>query len=275
MLEQWSKSSDVLFGLEKLTYSNVHDAGNSRLETICASFLGKLRKELDDMYRASVTDISTIGGQLKLLKAEKINFQNTTRSKPYKPYIVEGKLYEVDILWIFLQWMNFEQAEFVTTTDEDGLYLGAVSLTIPDNQSISKSGEITIDAYCQCGSLSEANNSAAREAILYLEREFNVEVVDFNYSEKVCVEEELSLLKDLNQRVHHLGATVKLSWGKEIESLKCSIKTINAFAEKISLMDGVEVKTQVINDWVTELQHAKAKISDLFHIAIQKYDNLA
>ncbi|CAN6348028.1 unnamed protein product, partial [Urochloa humidicola] len=142
MLQLWAESSDVLFGLEKLIYSNLQVGGNMKIEKLRGTILGKVRKELDDMYRASVTSISTIGGQLKLLNGEKANFQSSSRSKPYivKPYIVEDKLYDVHILRLLLQWMAFEEAEFITTTNDDGLYLGAVSLTILDTQTISKSG---------------------------------------------------------------------------------------------------------------------------------------
>lgn len=168
--------------------------------------------------------------------------------------------------------MNFEEPEYATTINDNGLYDDAVVLTIPDTQQISKSGMITIEAYCPEGTFLEATNSAARQAILYLEREFKLEIVDYNHSHKVVLEAELTYLEDLLHRVLFLGATEAIL-ASILDKLKDTANASKDLPDKTAVHDGFEDNMDFTNKCIAQLQAAETKFSKLFEAATKKFAN--
>ncbi|KAL6843755.1 hypothetical protein ACP4OV_026326 [Aristida adscensionis] len=64
-----------------------------------------------------------------------------------------------------------------------------------------------------------AEDNSAKEAVLYLERKKNIELVDYNYTAKVAAADQLVFLKDLNKEYLFLGATVKGFWERMLVNL--------------------------------------------------------
>lgn len=188
-------------------------------------------------------------------------------------FVVHGTFYEVDILAFLLDWMNFEQADYATTINDEDLYLGMVHLHIPTTQSITVGGRIRVSAYCPVATLSEANNSAASQAIVYLEHEFKLDVVDYHFAGKLKLEEEFAFLNDLNQRVLLLGATVKEFWKMILNRFSDVVIVTKEDAKpyKVELPE----KSAFINNCMIQLERTERKMSGMFGIAGEKLNDLS
>ncbi|RLN21742.1 hypothetical protein C2845_PM07G17030 [Panicum miliaceum] len=167
---QWRLCCSYLYDLEKLASNELQAEGGNCTSDIRVSFLWKFRTRVLHLASQSADRIRSCQLKLNALSGEK-EFQEVSRCYLYSDFQahgVRGYLYEVDILYYILQSLNFEQPEYVTTVDDQGLFIGALLLSLPDTKANNMSGAVTIEASYPETDLSRAKNAAAREAIFFI-----------------------------------------------------------------------------------------------------------
>ncbi|KAJ1265476.1 hypothetical protein BS78_08G078700 [Paspalum vaginatum] len=90
-------------------------------------------------------------------------------------------------------------------------------------KNIARSGSSEAPFIWGQDELDDANNLTAQEDILFLEKNMNIEIVDFNHSKKLAAEVELQFWKDLMYDCRFLGAAVQKIWEDMLANLNDSV----------------------------------------------------
>ncbi|KAJ1265475.1 hypothetical protein BS78_08G078700 [Paspalum vaginatum] len=137
-------------------------------------------------------------------------------------FVRNAYLCEVDILCLLLERLHLPQPEYLPCAN-DGMFFGALKLFLPDPNNNDMVHSYLVEAWYPQDELDDANNLTAQEDILFLEKNMNIEIVDFNHSKKLAAEVELQFWKDLMYDCRFLGAAVQKIWEDMLANLNDSV----------------------------------------------------
>ncbi|KAJ1265473.1 hypothetical protein BS78_08G078700 [Paspalum vaginatum] len=191
--------------------------------------------QIKNIARSGSSEAPFIWGQIKNISAEfRVNSETEYSIKGHlvyaskyldsdsKSFVRNAYLCEVDILCLLLERLHLPQPEYLPCAN-DGMFFGALKLFLPDPNNNDMVHSYLVEAWYPQDELDDANNLTAQEDILFLEKNMNIEIVDFNHSKKLAAEVELQFWKDLMYDCRFLGAAVQKIWEDMLANLNDSV----------------------------------------------------
>lgn len=143
--------------------------------------------------------------------------------------------HDVEALELLAKWLGLEDCQYSAVRDQNGLYLGCVQMSWSNNPVLQPAIGTTIQAKSWKKSITKAHNAAAREAIYFLEDNFNVEIAGINHTSKIRAEEEMHVWKFLKEEVLMHGADVLRFWADMVSKVENQIELQKENSNRLAL----------------------------------------
>lgn len=189
-------------------------------------------------------------------------------------YIKKAYFHDVEALDLLLDYLRLGDCEYSASIGDDGLYLGAVMLSFPADQTKVPNEDTCIEAKDLKKTVAKAHNAAARAAICHLEKHFNVEVAGYNHIVKVEAEQEMFVWQGLKNEIHMLAANVIKFWEDMLERLQECIRLQRSTCIRLASRAVVGDEMTFIYELVGRLDLAAAKCTQSFKVAAAKFSSL-
>lgn len=131
-----------------------------------------------------------------------------------------------------LSYMCIRGAEYGKERDVS-YYNGYVKIPFPTVEELNCSGNTIFRSY-KISSAVGSEEAAAAKALKFIEGTFNMEIVDFNPSERVDAEIHHSFIVDFLKKLIVLGDDVKSQWADMIASINSGHEVYSGGHEKFS-----------------------------------------
>lgn len=116
-----------------------------------------------------------------------------------------AQVHEVDILRHLMVAIGSELPSFRTDPTEEGLFEASTVISIPKNNANIKSGDFAFRSSCNMPDETTVMNTAARTAIMFLEKTLHFETVDLHHHKLNIAAADLNYLESLHHQARTLG----------------------------------------------------------------------
>lgn len=177
------------------------------------------------------------------------------------------KIFEKDLLSDILDYLDLPPANYSIDVTENDLFTGSCSLYVGSCYGSTDSGPTNIQCEPKLSPF-DAESSAAAEAIRFLERSQNFEVVDFNYDTLVLLRQKYDNLLQIRLNYDAVLSDASRAWSDFAKSLQSFID------DQYDISLGVFWSTEQSSDYAaliscaSEMEQALYQIWNKQHSAI-------
>lgn len=177
------------------------------------------------------------------------------------------KIFAKDFLSDMLDLLELPSAKYRTDVTENDLFIGYCSIYIGRFYRPNDTGRSSFVGEAKATPF-DAESSAAFEAIRFLERSKNIELVDFNFDSLIVTRKKHVNLLQLRCKFHAVVSDANRSWSDFAGSLEALVKQQYDYSSHFSIHSGDSSEYDARVRIVADLEEAFSEISNMQHNAL-------